>query len=403
MEGKLKLSIIVMFIMISCGRETNEETIKSNDSKIVSALNNNQPDLAIKLIEDETNVIGENSRLLYLKAQAYSLKSKVDIYSLFPILKMKLFDVAITEWKNIRKYEKKFSDDIESTVIGDDLPENLKELREKQLKIEKKVFDKSDYEVRIYKIEEFPQMGDGYGNKTTSCYFSFALTSKHFLKNSDGSDYVHFEHSYTSNSGNISCKKTVKTHLKHTPFDRLIKGRILHQYQQRIKKIIEIENNKKILRASFTVFESVSIFKEVPRLDLDNVDYIIKAINFLKSSKSHSKSSVKLKANIKRQQALLGAFLITGPIKNSTDFEGLTNSTEFMCALDYDKLLYYYSYMLIGVKTIIDSLSNTDFEKKNRKQLKNLKKEINSLPHQLSPNRRKEISDEIKSTLANFC
>ena len=92
--------ILSIFVLQSCIKKEQKVT---EEAKVIQLLNQSDADAALVKINALLKSDPNNENLLYLKASAISMIAGIDVYRLFPILKAKIFDVAITQWADKRE------------------------------------------------------------------------------------------------------------------------------------------------------------------------------------------------------------------------------------------------------------------------------------------------------------
>lgn len=88
--------------------------------QVIAALNTDQADKALGMAIAGEHSFPGDPEFTYYKAQAYSLKAEIDIYTLFPIVQMQIFDVAINEWNKANEFEKRRRDSVNISILGEE-------------------------------------------------------------------------------------------------------------------------------------------------------------------------------------------------------------------------------------------------------------------------------------------
>ena len=100
---KFIIVTLITCLTISCIKKEQKQNI---EGQIIELINQNKIDEALLKIDEQLK-IKKTDDLLYLKASSLSMKAGIDIYALFPLLKIKIFDFAISQWSQNREFQKK--------------------------------------------------------------------------------------------------------------------------------------------------------------------------------------------------------------------------------------------------------------------------------------------------------
>lgn len=396
-----KVSLFILAtILASCGgvRDEQESTSLNYKSEIVYSLNQKDIDGSLVLIEKAMLDNPNDHELKYYLAQAYSLKGNVDIYSLFPIVKMKLFEVAINEWGTVNAHTDSSRRDIEGTVLGDEgnfssqavveLEEQLKEIEE---------INPEKIELNVERKNQFRHEWTDYAY----CSFTIVFSSKDLpIKKNLEREF------YSSNTViNETCDEFWNSDVDYD--ERQIKFELksfaYQQIRKRIKKIKENKTSQKYIKAAFALFESVPVIKKAPELDLSKISYIDDSIKILNELRLSDNLSHRIKNNSSSQLGLLGGFLILGSLKSSVDFDKVNEPIDIACNASVEKLLFHYPHFLNGMKALSSAAEGTTFSERNKDSFSKFKDYLDVAPDELNEKQKEEIKDEFEDFIEENC
>lgn len=305
-----------------------KEQSQSNESQIVNMLNHNQIDSALEKINSELN-ISKTDELLYLKASTLSMKAGVDIYALFPLLKVKIFDVAISQWSQNREFQKKA--DAQKTTIG---------VSEQDLEEQNKTRDQKEY-VPLKKNQlDFTIIGmwshSGYGiNQTDSCTIQLNVTTK--LPSPE--DY--FWTTVTLNSQDIcediSFARVKPENLEVTPaMDAAIRKTISdshrNSWHRRKEKEASTENYVKMLGSFWTMVDMIPMISKIPKVSssgFKNLEEAQEILSQVKTNRPDKRDELGEKS--RKQIMMISSLKIVAHVQNAFDLSHVKNPLDFFC------------------------------------------------------------------------
>ncbi len=389
MRYKYVYTILLLVILHSCGGVHDESSDgDSLNSEIVQQLNAKNISSAEKLIEEGKTKYPDSLLLKYYEAQLLSLKADVDIYALFPIVKMELFEFALTEWSRVDEFSKRSRTDVEDTLLGDSVdPRSTQDLEQfykdfsllDPTKIEYVYESKthsdmygyinepyiSDYERDEYGDLIYDEEGNQVPIYSIYCGNYYFVSLADFNFNVQVSDYR-----YETIQGK-TCPE----------IDYEIDPRFMfRKFKSEIKALIDKkkdrQQNKKYLKAALALYESVGIISKVPKFERENLDDLLKAVDFLKVIVESGVEGERLYDNAKKQLGLLGGFLILSSIKRAIPVNKIDEPTDFLCKANPKKLFEQGPILFEGLKVLLYILKDTEFEKKNKKSLAKIREKV---------------------------
>lgn len=354
----------------SCAKKQIDYQKEDNIQDFMQALNQGEYQIAYDLIEEKLQQKPDNKNLLYWKAQALSGLGQIDIYKLFPVVKMRLFAVAINEWAEMEKFSKRSLELNELTILGTD--NDNRDILELE-KLKKELEDINNISQIEYKINESYLR---YEEKNW-CSFQLNISSKYFLKENTTIFYDSF---YKEQSQ--KCAEQIK--LK--PFDRIIdwiKREGIRIINDRINKIEENYYKQKYFKLAVALFEAIPILRLVPVFRLPLGLNIYKSIDILNQLYDESQDQNRIAKNARNQSTLLSSYLILGSITNAINFDKVNTINDMLCSMNIDAIVQQYSTFRIGISSLFKSFKGTEFYLKNQNSLDEAEKKIQLTPDKL--------------------
>jgi len=382
------IPIMALLILISCGKKEESQDV-ALEAQIVAALNLKDIPKAEALIDQGLANSPEESKLLYYKAQLYSLKANIDIYSLFPIVKMELFEFAITEWDSIDEYGDHMRSTSQDIVVGKASSESEKEIERKLAEIQSMSDDQITYNFKIDVKDH--QENEGYDDY---CYISGQLYSNIFPEG-----HFEWESNHIYGEGDV-CKQLLDNYYTFLNKKDYLKSIAHTRYRKELKKKKNRKSSSRVVKALMSVYQSLNVIKNIPELDEYKFQQVSAALNLLKRAKVNN---TEINKNAHKHQAMLAGYLVLGSLRNSIDLENVKDPTDIICKADAKKLVGYYPYFLTGIRHLHDAMMNTEFSKKNEKHFDKAKEALDQALEELSKEKIDEYIDDIEDYQEDYC
>lgn len=386
---------LILSLIVSCGKATQSELTESEQDyqQIINALNVGNHDQALDVIEAKQAEGKTEVELEYWKAQAYSLRAGVDVYSLFPLMRMKLFDVAISEWGDVNEQASRARSQLNTTFFGAQSEGNKKDLTGKLEQLKKISIKSVEYE--LGNVDRY----DHHSDTQSWCLRFFAIKSKHFPSEKD---------SFTmewSAQGEVSCEEDFKQYLENSKpiIQQKVKAVAISLYEEKIKSIDRRNDNQQYLKAALSLYESVPVIREIPNFDELKLEDIYNALRELKSVRTRTTLEQRLGRNSQQQMGMLAAFLIAGSIKKSINLEAVEEPFDMVCQAKPEVLVENYPHFRNGLLYLLESIKGTVFEKKNLENIEKLKLQVNQSPDELTSDQKERIIESIYTFIAGNC
>ena len=388
MGDELKLIWIIFFIT-SCGGHSD---FNKSGPSIIELVNRGDYQNALQKIDEKLKNDPKNANLNYWKAQAYSLQAKIHIYSLFPLLKMKLFHVAMDEWKSMNRYSKYQTQKWSDSLIGVEENSRLDLLRKKHEKLDKLTLEEFKYEIKLenltfFESETYPDTNKPIGYY---CYIDYSVTSIHF-DNQKEKYYGYFSpHRPVPN-----CEKEFDRFKNEANLNHVIKKHALNLLEKKINKILAQKKQEKYLKASMAFIESIPIIRETPKLDKKQAKTLELALKQLDLVLKLENLSPRLKRNATQQMGLLAALLILNAINQSVDLTKVVGPYDLIHQTKPEKLINYYEDLKKGAHYLVQSIAFTDFAKKNKRALDFIKSNLDKAPPKLTEKQKQRLINDL--------
>ncbi len=397
---RLILVILTIFIVTACGKATQTDLTASeqDNQQIINALNVGDHEHALNVIQARQALGNSEVELEYWKAQAYSLRAGVDVYSLFPLMKMKLFDVAISDWGEVSEQAKRANTQLNTTFFGVQSEDNKQKLEEKIEEISK--LEVSEIEFTISSVENFDYHSDQY----SWCNRNMHIKSEHFPDKKRDSTTLYWNH-YGNNLDKLDCDKEFENHLENSKLmiQSNVKAKAISFYEKKIKNISSRENNQQYLKAALSLYESVPVIREIPNFDDLRLEDIYNSLSELKKVRARTAITERLGRNSQQQMGMLAAFLIAGSLKKSIKLDEVDEPFDIACKARPEVLVENYPHFKNGLVYLLESIKGTAFEKKNASNIEKLKSQIDQIPEELSSDQKESIIESIHSFIADNC
>lgn len=398
------IALISLFIF-SCGRQEKMVSESTDKQEIISALNNGDSAFAEELALRGQIENPEDKEYTYYLAQAYSQKANIDIYTLFPLVKMQVFDLAISEWQQAKEYEKRQSDSVSLALIGDN--EERKKLgSEEALLLQlQKINHIKEEEFTLDKEVEYlychSTSYDFQGNQipeSDQCYFNLKLTTEH----EDLKDFTLSLQQWQRLQPQQSFEQYFET-IEANQFKRNFLEYVKNEIPEKMNKIKQNNYIQKYIKALYSLFDSIPILKTIPIVEKQGMEYIFKSIDTLKLVLDNEGSNERLKNNSLRQLGLLGGYLIAYTFKSSIDMDSIRNPIDLVCKLNPAKVIENYPFLLAGIRTTLDVTIHTDFYEKNKNNIDKAQEYLKLLPKEITDEHKEKYIDDIEDFKSDNC
>ncbi|MGZ6464905.1 MAG: hypothetical protein ACXWSC_18425, partial [Bdellovibrionota bacterium] len=271
------LSTLFLFLIFAAGCARKDQAGNQTDEKseIVAALNKGDVNGALARIDSALATHPDDVELQYFKAQALSSKSEIDVYSLFPVLKIKLFEVAMTEWQSYQKYKA-----LSESTAGSDMSQASREAALSGAdEMQKKLKALKDTDI-TFEIDSSWNYAQG------SCYQYTQLISP-VLRNMEikgvfyGDDDLVYEYAEIPAGKECTDKDKAGFEAKKTEIVTRIRWNAHNQIERRRHEIIDSRVASAYVQGIYVLFDAVPILKDLPRYKHENLATTSRAIDIL--------------------------------------------------------------------------------------------------------------------------
>ncbi|MBF0315891.1 MAG: hypothetical protein HQK52_20895 [Oligoflexia bacterium] len=366
--------ILLLFFCTACGKDSKnvqEESLQSLKLAIVSALNNKNHENALTLIEKGLVQYPEDDELKYLRSEAYALQANIDVYSLFPLIKMKLFQFAITEWNDVRKISRRQRNNVNDLVIDhshDNDQENV-------LLLQMEKIEKIPTEEITYTIAAIEPLYSYYYKNNYFCAYHFVIHSDLFL------DPVHDEIFFTyheehqapeasTNDATIFCKERTRM-LGNNPLEPKIKSAIQtrikeeasRQVNDRHSKLDSRKERERYVEALWIIFDSIPVIKNTPDLNPQHLQLISLALVGLQEIKDKFQADHRLGKISHQHILLLSGFLMISSIKHTLYIDKIQRPSDVLCNVNIYNITVSYPSFILGLSYFMKTAKESNLFK----------------------------------------
>lgn len=359
---KIQYIIFSAFFLFSCIKKDQKV---SEEFQVIQHLNNNESGAAIDKIDVLLNKDPENSQLLYLKASALSIKAGVDVYKLFPLLKDKIFDVAITQWSDQREFERRLEERRKGGTIEPSTPGEYKPLTNEKIKYE--ILNLSGYASQDYK-RLFVQI------KTQSLKSQYHDDVFYVDLVFDFEDEIYLAMTKNPNDW----QKTVQDlPLFKEKLIEQIKKMHLEQWEDKVKKISKKKNQERGVQVVWKFVDMIPILKSIPKISQEGVSELQNSQDLLlKIIKLNKTNDTQIISNAKKQLMMISALKIIARIQSAFKLEEIHSPLDILCNVEESSISLALDSMKDGV-FLINSIDENDMDPKKNKELREIRTLMN--------------------------
>lgn len=328
LELHMKNALILILIIMLTSACIKQEQKQNNEGQIVNLLNHNQTDDALIKINKELSV-NKTDELLYLKASTLSMRAGVDIYALFPLLKVKIFDIAISQWSQNREFQRKA--DAQRTHIGFN-EEDIEGQNPKNGNSEYKPLSGHELDYKILSVWD----AGSFGENQDYCAIQLNVETQ-FQEPADQNlwPYIKVE-SYEY------CKEMRKTQVsletfKVTPLvDKLIRDELQNinrgSWFKKRNKVIQADNYVKILGSFWTIIDMLPMISKIPKVSSEGFKNLEEAQEILLQIRNGNlEKGNELGEKSRKQLMMISSLKIVAHMQNAFDLSKVQTPTDLFC------------------------------------------------------------------------
>ncbi len=398
----MKKLLIITFITcftISCIKKEQEQNL---EGQIVELMNQNKADEALLKIDKQLDN-NKNDDLLYLKASSLSMKAGIDIYALFPLLKIKIFDVAISQWSQNREFQKKSmaqktSIGISNNDIDDKLNADLKN-SEKYVPIDKKTINYeviSQYVLERYSIQNLFCSIEVSAKRTDVIKENYALIS---IKIDSEDECLNLQA-----GAKLNVSLEIEDKIKES-----LAAEDHRQWSERKRDQNTKSSYVKLMGTFWTLIDLIPMISKIPIINQSGFSNLEEAQTILSDIRSrHLDKSDELSEKVRKQLMMISALKIVAHLKNAFDFNTIKSPMDFICAsndLAAEEIIATQKDVLYLINTIDDQ----ELISKNKILFEEVKTKFEELLNnetenpELKDSRIKKLSAELKRSKEDNC
>ncbi|MBF0298102.1 MAG: hypothetical protein HQK51_05240 [Oligoflexia bacterium] len=393
--------ISIIFLNQSCLKKQDEspsssEFLNAQKMKIIAAINSKDSDQALKLISELNEEQQLDNEIKYLKAEVYAIKANIDVYSLFPIIKLKLFEFALTEWNDIRKYSEKQRAGLGDIVGANLTDERLDQLSEEMERIKKLPPGEVTFTVADVKYHL-------YANRY--CDLTFRYNSPLFIEE---------DYSWSYYEAIVNSEEECKEKASKLPHIITKEPGSLYFAQERVKyNAIDLINNKitktykrrsqeQYIQIIWAVYDSMPIINSSPLLSSENRNFVLDSLKLLKEVKTQLPNEDRIGKDARQHMILLSGFIIIEAIKSSIDFNKVEKPSDIICNIIPINVVANYPQSILAARYLLEISQETGFLSLKQELFDRLIPLVKNAPNELSAEEKKETMDELSKIKSEF-
>lgn len=363
------LLLLIFCITLSCIKKEQEQ---NSEGQIIDLMNQNKADEALNKIDNQL-LTNKTDDVLYLKASSLSMKAGIDIYALFPLLKIKIFDVAISQWSQNREFQKKAQAQKNSIgVSNEDLEEKKNEdekIIEKYKPIDKDIIKyviESQYMQSNYKVEKPYCEIYLWGRRHDIIRYSVASTVVKLHSENECNSFQKTQQLFITSEIDDQMKTALADEDHRSWFER-------KKEQNRKSSYV------KLMGTFWTLIDMVPLISKIPIIDDKGFSYLEEAQSILADIRSrHPDKTDELGEKARKQLMMISALKIVGHLKNAFDFETIKNPMDFICSSN-DRAAEEILASQEDALYLINSIDDQEVIKKNKKLFDEIKGEFEKI------------------------
>ena len=397
-RNKITILLATLLFVFSCMKKERSEPIENQTKfEIIEALNQGDSDRALSLALKGQRENPNDFEYYYFEAQAYSQKANVDVYSLFPLMKMEIFDVAVTEWKKQEEFEKRQKSRLQSNLLGEAEAADTEDLDELERKIHNTPFE--DFPIEISELEPFSYKLYVTEKEYPYCTYYLYIDSPLFVYDEPIRQTIDIY----KDTPESSCESEENQRKIQEQVDRILenanwnaKSNAISMIERKKELVKERTYEQRYAKAFFALFDSIPILREAPTLTFENAENAILALKKLEVILHQSNIPDRLKNNTTHQMRLLSSYLIIGSYKNTTNLDGVSEVSDLICLIEPKPAISHYRYFLYGARFFMKSMKDSDLAKKNQENYIEYSQTINDAPEELTEDQIEDFEDDIQ-------
>jgi hypothetical protein len=390
------LTSVFLFTLIGCESKEYKKNENSNVD-VVSELNQGDYKTVISKLEKKSE---KTPREKYYLASAIAQKAGVDVFSLYGVLELQLFQKKALDWSELSKDKNPYA-----KFMKNETKEEAKLRRTKRKEKWKKylphIVEKNDINLTLISFQElhstYPDLSEhDYDETVTRLEKEYQKIEK---------DELSQEQKYKS-----WVKLDEDEHLSDLSPGSFLLARYYHDKL----KLEYIEDNYinstgtgsqaggvqvGLMNFLWNTYESIPMLKKMPSLSNDQQRLVTESMElFQELSKDKEFGNVSLKNTL-----ILGAVSFLSIYKESFDLDDIHAPMDLLCSFDVTKMIDNYGTIRERVLFLAELTPQLDKDNK----LKNFKAEIENLkykmPEEIEVERQEKFTDEVENFKLEQC
>ena len=395
---KFIIVTLITCLTISCIKKEQKQNI---EGQIIELINQNKIDEALLKIDEQLK-IKKTDDLLYLKASSLSMKAGIDIYALFPLLKIKIFDFAISQWSQNREFQKKamaqkMSIGISNEDIDDKINSDLNN-SENYVPVDK---DSIKYLIEGQYLQET------YSKDKLFCTVELIVNRTDIIKEMYAYNIVKID----SEDECLKIQAGSKLNISPETEDKIRESLVVEDYRQwfiRKKDQNRKSSYLKLMGTFSTLIDMIPMISKIPKINISGFSNLDEAQAIPSDIRSRLKNTEdELSEKVRKQLMMISALKIVSHIKNAFDFDKIKSPMDFICASN-DEAAEEIIATQKDVLYLVNTINDQELINKNKELFEELKIKFEKLLNLENKNpelkflRIKKLSEEfLRSKIEN--
>ena len=408
LRSSILLLTLCAVLTSSCAKKNEQGNQNDVKSSILASLNRGDNDSALNQIESALAGSPDDIELLYFKAQAYSSKSGIDVYSLFPVLRIKLFEVAMTEWQSYQRYKTMSESGTTNGISATGREEALGNIELMLKELEKIKPEELTFEVTN---------NHDVGWNSNNC-FRYAEITSQVLRKMEKKGVFYGDDDLVVEYWNLpvgeKCTAEEKARFEADQSQQLqIRQRLFfsakRKLERRRKEIKDAKVAAAYVQAVYVLFEAVPILKSLPKFRRENLQTVSTALDILQDIRRRQPKTERFGRQSRQQITLIGSYLLASVLKESISLQDVVRPVDIVCQMRPNVVVDHYEIGLLALKHLFEVIQDTEIFEKNRAELEKqvtiekLRQDLYSLPEQPTDEIRKKMVRFILSLQRDRC
>lgn len=398
----------ILLGLTSC--ESTEYKASANQkSEVITDLNTGDADKVINKLKNKNK---DDDEIFYL-ASAYASKGGIDIYSMYPMLELRLFHESAINWGDINTNDNKYFKILSKRPdLDKKTPEDREQIWAESEHLLKRKFDIQD-----------PIDCDKYGGLLERCQEMAELVDNRIAEAVEARTIDDFRYEFLYEDYDNLYEDIVGEQYSQEKYDQYIlvmnqMNRMNNDFSFFIERQVEYEYEKDrfingseegdvsgsdatlmMMNALWMTYEAIPLLKSLPEISLGDQDYVTLAIEELEKIRKKPKYKVKAHTFIYS----LSLFSLLSIYSTSFDFDKVESPADLSCQFKPEALVENYSLLRKRFETILTHAEEAQIDEELKKELIQKRAEFDELPEDLTRDQKDEFIKRTRSDQREDC